>query len=112
MPGFDIREVWYLSVGTVVLQMCVNLFLLRHELRKRLRFDEPEDLFRPARQRRSFKRKAGSAALSGLQIPPCRPQSSVVTSRCEWFRFDVEEVVTQDDHVREFAGCNKTFSFS
>ena len=47
MPGFDIREVWYLSVGTVVLQMCVNLFLLRHELRKRLRFDEPED-FIPA----------------------------------------------------------------
>jgi hypothetical protein len=34
-------------VGTVILQMCVNLFLLRHELRKRLRFDEPED-FIPA----------------------------------------------------------------
>src|SRR5262249_53033606 len=47
MPGFQIREVWYLSVGTVVLQMCVNLFLLRHELRKRLRFDEPEN-FIPA----------------------------------------------------------------
>ena len=47
MPGFQIREVWYLSVGTVILQMCVNLFLLRHELRKRLRFDEPED-FVPA----------------------------------------------------------------
>ena len=46
-PAFNIREVWYLSVGTVVLQMCVNLFLLRHELRKRLRFDEPED-FIPA----------------------------------------------------------------
>jgi hypothetical protein len=27
--------------------MCVNLFLLRHELRKRLRFDEPEN-FIPA----------------------------------------------------------------
>src|SRR6516165_5538582 len=47
MPGFEIREVWYLSVGTVILQMCVNLFLLRHEMRKRLRFDEPED-FIPA----------------------------------------------------------------
>jgi len=47
MPGFEIHEVWYLSVGTVILQMCVNLFLLRHELRKRLRFDEPED-FIPA----------------------------------------------------------------
>jgi MATE family, multidrug efflux pump len=42
MPGFQIREVWYLSVGTVILQMCFNLLLLRHELRKRLRFDEPE----------------------------------------------------------------------
>jgi Na+-driven multidrug efflux pump len=47
MPGFEIREVWYLSVGTIFFQMCVNLFLLRHELRKRLRFDEPEN-FIPA----------------------------------------------------------------
>jgi Na+-driven multidrug efflux pump len=47
MPGFEIREVWYLSVGTIVFQMCVNLLLLRHELRKRLRFDEPEN-FIPA----------------------------------------------------------------
>jgi MATE family, multidrug efflux pump len=47
MPGFEIREVWYLSVGTIIFQMCVNLFLLRHELRKRLRFDEPEN-FIPA----------------------------------------------------------------
>ncbi|PYJ26452.1 MAG: MATE family efflux transporter [Verrucomicrobia bacterium] len=43
-PGFEIRYVWYLSVGSIVLQMCVNLFLLRHELRKRLRFDEPETI--------------------------------------------------------------------
>jgi hypothetical protein len=47
MPGFEIREVWYLSVGSTVFQMCVNLLLLRHELRKRLRFDEPEN-FIPA----------------------------------------------------------------
>lgn len=47
IPGFEIREVWYLSVGTVVFQMCVNLFLLLHELRKRLRSDEPEN-FIPA----------------------------------------------------------------
>jgi len=46
-PGFEIRHVWYLSVGSIILQMCVNLFLLRHELRKRLRFDEP-DIFIPA----------------------------------------------------------------
>jgi len=43
MPGFEIREVWYLSVGSIVLQMCANLLLLRHELRKRLRFEEPEN---------------------------------------------------------------------
>jgi Na+-driven multidrug efflux pump len=47
MPGFEIRELWYLSVGSTVFQMCVNLLLLRHELRKRLRFDEPEN-FIPA----------------------------------------------------------------
>jgi Na+-driven multidrug efflux pump len=41
-PGFDIRHIWYLSVGSTVLQMCVNLLLLRHELGKKLRFDEPE----------------------------------------------------------------------
>jgi len=39
-PGFEIRHVWYLSVGSIIFQMCVNLLLLRHELRKRLRFDE------------------------------------------------------------------------
>jgi putative MATE family efflux protein len=46
-PGFEIRHVWYLSVGSIILQMCVNLLLLRHELRKQLRFDEP-DTFIPA----------------------------------------------------------------
>jgi hypothetical protein len=47
MPGLEIRELWYLSVGSIVFQMCVNLLLLRHELRKRLRFGEPDD-FIPA----------------------------------------------------------------
>src|SRR5437867_1481810 len=47
MPGFEIREVWYLSVGSTILQMCANLLLLRHELRKRLRFEEAEN-FIPA----------------------------------------------------------------
>jgi Na+-driven multidrug efflux pump len=41
-PEFEIKHVWYLSVGSIILQMCINLLLLRHELRKRLRFDEPE----------------------------------------------------------------------
>src|SRR5712675_2561438 len=47
MPGFEIKELWYLSVGSIIFQMCINLLLLRHELRKRLRFGEPED-FIPA----------------------------------------------------------------
>ena len=42
-PGFEIRELWYLSIGSIIFQMCINLLLLRHELRKRLRFDEPEN---------------------------------------------------------------------
>jgi len=46
-PDFEIRHVWYLSVGSIIFQMCVNLLLLRHELRKRLQFGEPEN-FVPA----------------------------------------------------------------
>ena len=46
-PRFEIRNVWYLSVGSIIFQMCINLLLLQHELRERLRFDEP-DTFIPA----------------------------------------------------------------
>src|SRR5437016_8924984 len=41
--GFEIGQIRYLSVGSVVLPVCVDVLLLRHELRKRLRFDEPEN---------------------------------------------------------------------
>ena len=41
--GFEIREVWYLSVVSQVFQACLNLFLLRRELRKRLVFPEAGD---------------------------------------------------------------------
>jgi len=34
-PGFDLRHVWYLSVATVTLQMCMSLWLLRREMRRR-----------------------------------------------------------------------------
>ena len=47
-PTFEIRYVWYLSVGSQFLQACINLVLLRHELNKRLRFEEG-DGFVPAR---------------------------------------------------------------
>lgn len=46
-PGFEIRYVWYLSVASIIFQMCINVVLLRHEMRRRLRFDEPES-FIPA----------------------------------------------------------------
>src|SRR6202011_2397397 len=36
-PGFDIKQVWYLSVASQCLQAIFNLFLLRWELRKKLR---------------------------------------------------------------------------
>jgi putative MATE family efflux protein len=40
LPTFDIRWVWYLSVGAVVAHMCVSLLLLRREFRVRLQFEE------------------------------------------------------------------------
>ena len=43
-PGFEIKHVWYLSVVSQVLQMCINLLLLRRELRKKLAFEGLEDL--------------------------------------------------------------------
>ena len=46
-PGFNIKVVWYLSVGSQVLQACINLLLLRYELNKKLRFEEA-DGFVPA----------------------------------------------------------------
>jgi putative MATE family efflux protein len=42
-PGFQIRYVWYLSVGSIVFQACVNLWLLRRELRKKLAFGDEEN---------------------------------------------------------------------
>ncbi len=34
-PGFELKQVWYLSVATVTCQALLSLWLLRHELRKR-----------------------------------------------------------------------------
>src|SRR6266513_2724564 len=47
-PGFDIKLVWYLSVGSQLLQACINLLLLRRELHKKLRFDDHGPDFIPA----------------------------------------------------------------
>ena len=35
-PGFEMRQVWYLSVATVTLQVLINLWLLGRELRLKL----------------------------------------------------------------------------
>jgi len=37
-PGFEMRHVWYLSVGSVTLQVLINLWLLERELRSKLEF--------------------------------------------------------------------------
>src|SRR5438477_616905 len=45
--GFDIKLVWYLSVGSQLLQACMNLLLMRRELQRKLRFGDGAD-FVPA----------------------------------------------------------------
>jgi putative MATE family efflux protein len=39
-PGFYIKQVWYLSVVSILFQACVNVLLLRREFRRKLAFDE------------------------------------------------------------------------
>src|SRR5882762_6445117 len=46
-PNFHIKVVWYLSVGSQLLQACINLWLLQRELNKKLKFDDGAD-FVPA----------------------------------------------------------------
>jgi putative MATE family efflux protein len=38
MPGFELRWIWYLSVGATLVQLALNLTLLRREFRRRLNF--------------------------------------------------------------------------
>jgi putative MATE family efflux protein len=38
LPGFELRWIWYLSVGATIMQLAINLVLLRREFRTRLRF--------------------------------------------------------------------------
>jgi putative MATE family efflux protein len=39
LPGFELRWIWYLSVGATILQLLMNVTLLRREFRSRLRFE-------------------------------------------------------------------------
>jgi len=41
LPGFSIREVWYLSVATVAVQAVINLALLNREFGRKLTLSEP-----------------------------------------------------------------------
>jgi putative MATE family efflux protein len=38
-PGFQLRWLWYLSVGSVLVQLALSMWLLRGEFAKRLRWD-------------------------------------------------------------------------
>ena len=38
MPEFELRWVWYLSIAATLLQVSMNLLLLRREFRMRLAF--------------------------------------------------------------------------
>lgn len=40
MPGFELRWIWYLSVAATMLQVSMNLLLLRREFRIRLAFEK------------------------------------------------------------------------
>ena len=44
LPGFDIKHVWYLSVGTILFQAAVNVLLLQREFKKKLVFPAQDDL--------------------------------------------------------------------
>jgi Na+-driven multidrug efflux pump len=37
-PGFSLRWIWYISAGAVVVQLAMNLWLMRREFRLRLNF--------------------------------------------------------------------------
>lgn len=39
MPGFHLRWVWYISVATVVVQLALAMWFLRHEFGRRLRWE-------------------------------------------------------------------------
>jgi putative MATE family efflux protein len=41
MPNFHLNEIWYLSMGAVIVQLALSLWLLRREFRLRLNWDAP-----------------------------------------------------------------------
>jgi Na+-driven multidrug efflux pump len=41
-PGFQLRTIWYLSVGAVFVQLLIAMYLLSREFGRRLSFDVPQ----------------------------------------------------------------------
>lgn len=41
VAGFQLRWIWYLSMGAVIVQLFLSMWLLRREFAKRLQFDAP-----------------------------------------------------------------------
>ncbi|MGQ0650365.1 MAG: MATE family efflux transporter [Gemmatimonadaceae bacterium] len=39
LPGFQLHQIWYLSVGAVFVQLALSMWLLRREFGRRLRFE-------------------------------------------------------------------------
>jgi Na+-driven multidrug efflux pump len=44
LPGFHLKQLWYLSVVSILLQAGVNVLLLQREFRKKLVFHDTDHL--------------------------------------------------------------------
>jgi hypothetical protein len=42
LPGFQLRTIWYLAVGAVLVQLALSMLLLSREFRRRLKFAAPQ----------------------------------------------------------------------
>jgi len=88
--GFEIREIWYLSVGSIIFQMCVNLCCSDMScgndlIRRTGRFISCERLLR-----RSLNLTSGSAPFTARRTLLCRRRSWFSPSRCEWLPVSVQ----------------------
>ena len=83
MPGFEIREVWYLSVGTVIFQMCINFFCSGTSCGKGFDSTNRKISFPRALRLRRFT-ESSHCAFTARRKPLCRRRSWFSLSRCEW----------------------------
>ncbi|MEO8575772.1 MAG: MATE family efflux transporter, partial [Gemmatimonadales bacterium] len=47
VAGFELRWIWFLSAGAVLIQLTISLLLLRREWARRLKFEPPQSLTEP-----------------------------------------------------------------